>query len=332
MGDDGSRPTAPFVENPQPPLTLFRWRSSPQCSIVVTRDLDRRTNNDRSGMAPTDRPGAGSARRCRRPARARRRRGFSPCDCRRIDRFRAGRHVAGAAGPDADHAAGRGRPDRPHLGPRARLGGQFPAPLRAGDRSLPRIRPIAAGVRVAPSRPARRHGAAHAGDRPARAAAAARADAAARCAHRSPAAPAASLDLCGVRRGVAARHGQGGTRFAHHLRLGRPRQRGVESAGGFAARAGGGDAIGSTSPTALPATTPHTDASRWSCCRSSCRRRYWGGWRRRARCCRNWRSISAANGAMAPWRNWWRWATANRCGAICWPARGSALPVPATCP
>ncbi|MBK6603852.1 MAG: TraI domain-containing protein [Betaproteobacteria bacterium] len=27
--------------------------------------------------------------------------------------------------------------------------------------------------------------------------------------------------------------------------------------------------------------------------------------------------LSAANGAMAPWRSWWRWAIANRCGAIC---------------
>jgi len=34
---------------------------------------------------------------------------------------------------------------------RARLGREFPAPLRAGDRSCPRIRPVAARVRVAPS-------------------------------------------------------------------------------------------------------------------------------------------------------------------------------------
>ena len=108
MGDDGSRPSAPFLENPQPPLTLFRWRRSLQCSIVVTRDLDRRTNNDRSGMAPTAWPGAGAARRCRRPACARHSRGFSPCGFCRIDHVRSGRHVAGAASPDADYAVGRG--------------------------------------------------------------------------------------------------------------------------------------------------------------------------------------------------------------------------------
>ncbi len=54
----------------------------------------------------------------------------------------------------------------------------------------------------------------------------------------------------------------------------------------------------------------------WSCCRSSCRHRYWDGWPKRERCCRSWRSTCVANAATARWRNWSGRAIANRSGAI----------------